>query len=142
MIRLSVYAPDRALVVNQEVPFAKLTTSEGEIEILPDHIKMVGVLRPGMFEFEHPEKGVVRGFISNGYFEVADGELMVLAETLEKDSEIDLERAAKAQKKAEAGMVLGEWTEGNFSKISRKYERALARQSVAQGYVKQSGLKQ
>ena len=142
LIELSVFAPDRTLVHKEQVVSVRLTTTEGEIQILPEHLKMVGVLRPGLFEFERPENPesklelrTLRGFISNGYFEVSDNKCVVLAETLEKDSEIDLERAIKAQVKAEktfaATQAEESWTEEAYEKTARKYERSLARQGVA-----------
>ncbi len=137
MIELSVFAPDRTLVQKEQVTAVRLTTTEGQIEILTDHEKMVGVLRPGLFEFENGEHTVLRGFISNGYFEVGNNKCVVLAETLEKEAEIDLERALRAQKKAEALFAANtndeemRWTAEHFEKTSRKFERSLARQAVA-----------
>lgn len=138
-MELNVYAPDRTLVQREQVTSIRLTTTEGEIEILQDHEKMVGVLQPGLFEFSNGDQVLLRGFISNGYFEVGDNRCVVLAETLEKDAEIDLERAERAQKKAEAafagtsagGAGKEEWSSELYEKTSRKFERSLARQAVA-----------
>ena len=46
---LSILAPERRLIEGERVVSTVLTTTEGEIEILPGHANMVAELEPGRF---------------------------------------------------------------------------------------------
>jgi F-type H+-transporting ATPase subunit epsilon len=128
-MKLSLFAPNRKLLDNVDVSSVLVTGSEGQIEILPGHANMVGLLQPGLFGYKTSE-GAVWAFISVGFFEVLDSHVFVMGETIELSHEIDLGRAKAAQKKAEE--ALKDQTAGpeNFNKYQLKLQRSLLRQSV------------
>ena len=129
-LKLSVYSPERKLIERREIDIVTLPTSEGQIQVLPGHVQMAGRLETGPFSFI--EKGQeVRGVITSGFFEVAGEDVIVLAETLELASEIDLQRARLAQKKAEDGLKEATLEEGHFLKYQLKLQRSLIRQHEA-----------
>ena len=127
---LSILAPERRLIEGERVVSTVLTTSEGEIEILPGHANMVAQLEPGRFSYT-PRGGKPRhGVISSGFVNVEDGSVKVVAETIELASEIDKARAKTAQTNAEK-QLSSDLDEQSFRKQQLKLQRSLVRQAVA-----------
>lgn len=130
-LKLSILSPERRLVQSFAVESVTLTTSEGQIQILPGHAAMIGALETGTFHYEAPGKGQTLGVISTGFFEVRNDEVTVMAETLELQTEIDMTRARSAQSKAESALQSPELDEHQFRKYQLKLQRSLIRQQVA-----------
>jgi F-type H+-transporting ATPase subunit epsilon len=135
VLKLSILSPERRLVERVEVDEITLPGSEGQIQILPGHAAMVGTLQAGGFAYHHAgphtEKGSVFGALSTGFFEVKDDEVQLMVETLELKSEIDVDRAKKAQAAAEKTLLESDLDEHQFRKYELKLQRALIRQQVA-----------
>ena len=127
---LSILAPERRLIEGERVVSVVLTTSEGEIEILPGHANMVAQLSPGKFVYTPRGEKPVRGVISSGFVNVEDGDVKVVAETIELANEIDVSRARVAQLKAEKELAEASLDEQSFRKYQFKLQRAIIRQSV------------
>src|SRR4051794_27957055 len=100
-LRLSILSPERRLVESIIVEEVTLPTSEGQIQVLPGHAAMIGVIETGIFNYLSPGKPPVFGVLSTGFFEVKDFDVYVMAETLELKAEIDIDRAKKAQQQAQ-----------------------------------------
>ncbi|NDG85687.1 MAG: ATP synthase F1 subunit epsilon [Proteobacteria bacterium] len=131
--KLSVFAPERRLTQDEEVSSFVLTTASGEIEILAGHANMVSALDTGKFVYTPTGKTPVRGVISSGFVNVENGNVKVIAETLELAHEIDISRARAAQEKAEKMLSDASLEQGSFRKYQLKLQRALIRQSVGGG---------
>jgi F-type H+-transporting ATPase subunit epsilon len=134
-LKLSVFTPEKKLLETVEVDEVTLPGSEGQIQVLPGHAAMVGGLETGVFSFlkagSSSGSAAETGVVSTGYFTVQEDQLTVLAETLELRQGIDIERARKAQKKAEDALKAADLDPSNFRKYQLKLERALIRQQVA-----------
>ena len=130
-LNLTVYSPERKLIESKPILEITLNSAIGQIQILPGHAHLIGALVSGPFSYTSPEGNKVSGFISSGYFETKNEEIKVLAEVLELSSEIDLDRAKRAQKKAEAELQDPSIEEHRFKKYQLKLERALIRQQIA-----------
>jgi F-type H+-transporting ATPase subunit epsilon len=130
-LKLSVLTPERRLVENVLVEEVMLPTSEGQIQLLPGHASLIGTLETGFFRFSAPEKPETFGVISSGFFQVKEGEVYVMAETLELKVEIDVERAKKAQQQAEETLKAAELDDHQFKKYQLKLQRSLIRQQIA-----------
>jgi F-type H+-transporting ATPase subunit epsilon len=128
---LTILTPERKLPEGTEVEELTLTTSEGMIQILPGHAPMVGTLETGIFTYRTAAGEKVGGFISTGFFEVKDERVSLMAETIEFQDEINLERAKKAQRVAEETLRQAELDESKFKKYQLKLDRAVTRQEVA-----------
>lgn len=126
MLKLTVLSADRRIVENVQADEITLTGSEGQIQILPGHQKMVGNLEPGLFEY-HSSAGEDFGFISYGFFQVDSDHVTVAAETVELTSEINFERAKLALEKAEKHLNSADLSELQRIKYFRKLERARLR---------------
>jgi len=129
-LKLSILSPERRLLEGVIVEEVTLPGSEGQIQILPDHAPMIGSLQTGFFNYRSKDKGVVWGVISTGFFEVKDQEVQVMAETLELKSEIDVDRAKKAQQLAEDTLKAADLDEHRFNKYQLKLQRSIIRQQL------------
>ena len=127
---LTILSPERRLIENLEVTEVTLPTSEGEIQILPGHAAMVGTLQTGVFSYIPAGEAKLLGVATSGFFEVSDGTLTVMAETLELKGEIDVERAKKAQKLAEEILKDANLDDHQFRKYQLKLQRSLVRQHL------------
>ncbi len=77
--------------------------AEGELGILPGHAKLVTLLSHGEMRIRH--QGEEEFFaVFGGFLEVADNRVIVLADTAERASEIDILRAATARENAETAL--------------------------------------
>ncbi len=130
-ITLTLLSAERQVVASVSASSITLTGSEGQIQVLPGHAHMIGTLETGSFQFTPVNGTPVVGVISTGFFEVTDDHIKVLAETVELASEIDLERAKRAQQRAEAALQKAEMDDHQFKKYQLKLQRALIRQQIA-----------
>jgi F-type H+-transporting ATPase subunit epsilon len=78
-----------------------MNTLDGRVEILPHHIALISVLKPGEVLIKHAAqtKPVV---VSGGFVEVSNNEVTILADTAEHVHELDLGRAQKAVELAQS----------------------------------------
>ena len=130
VLKLSILSPERRLVEGIEVDEVTLPGSEGQIQLLPGHAPMIGTLETGIFKCHSHGKEVTAGVISTGFFHVKSDTVVVMAETLELKGEIDLERARRAQKKAEETLQGAALDEQQFNKYQLKLQRAIIRQQI------------
>ena len=129
MIEVDIVTPTRKLVEGAKVSSLKIPAKRGEIQIFPGHTDLMSVLGTGPLSFV--EDGRERKFaVSYGFLEVRHDKVLVLAETAEEATDIDLNRAKNAQKKAQDALT-GVLTEDTFQKHQLKLQRSLVRQQVA-----------
>lgn len=131
MLKLTILSPERRLLEGQAVDEVTLFGSEGQIQILEGHAPMVGTLEVGEFSFRGTDGKSTAGFITDGFFEVRNNELVVTAETLELKAEIDIDRAKKAQLEAERVLKEANLDPDSFNRYQLKLQRALIRQQIA-----------
>ena len=127
---LSILAPERTLIKNESVGSLIITTSKGEIEVLPGHADMISTLETGRFIYQPTKGSKVVGVISSGFLNVENGSVKVVAETIELAGEIDLNRAKKAQLNAEKMLSEAALDEHSFKKYQLKLQRSIIRQSL------------
>ncbi len=77
----------------------EMNTSEGEIGILPGHIPMTVIVKPGILKI-YEEEGVKSAALHAGFVEILPDKVTVLAEIVEWPSEIDESRALAALERA------------------------------------------
>lgn len=129
MLEVDIVTPTRRLVVGAHTPAAYIPGANGTLKILPGHADLLTTLGAGILSFA--EDGVEKKFaVSYGFAEVKNNKVTVLAETCEPADEIDVERAHKAQTKAQQALA-GNLTQADFQKQQLKVQRALIRQQVS-----------
>jgi len=96
---LQIIAPDR-IFYEGEVKMVEMVTSEGEIGVLKGHIPMTNILKPGIINIieEDVEK---QAALHEGFVEILQEKVTVLAEIAEWPDEIDINRANEAKIRAE-----------------------------------------
>ncbi len=135
-IKFQIITPER-VVFSEDVDQVTMMTATGEITVLPRHIPLVTVLRPGELRYKQngEEKTIA---VSGGFAEVKpDNSLVILADTAEHAAEIDITRAEEAKTRAEKLMQEVRSKEDvDYVSLQAAMERALTRLKVAQKYKK------
>ncbi len=128
MIEVDIVTPSRRILEGVKVERVSLPTENGTITVLPGHAELVTLLGTGILTF--PSGTGERKFVvSYGFAMVRKNKVIVLAETCEEGSEIDLARAKAAQKKAEQHLGTAK-DEREMRKYQLKLERSIARQQI------------
>jgi F-type H+-transporting ATPase subunit epsilon len=96
---LEIVTPER-LAYSDTVDAVNLPGIEGELGVLPHHAPLVSML--GVGELRIRKGGAEESFaIVGGFLQVRPDKVVVMAETADMASEIDLEKAQEARRSAE-----------------------------------------
>jgi F-type H+-transporting ATPase subunit epsilon len=129
-IRLEIVTPER-LVFDETVDGVTLPGSEGELGVLPNHAPLVSTL--GVGELKIRSGGTEDWFaIAGGFVQVLPDKVVVMAETADLSSEIDLEKAQAARRDAEQVLESGYHEGADLSAARAALQTALLRERVAQ----------
>lgn len=123
---LSLVTPQKEMVVDAEVDQVNIPGFDGDMGILANHAPLFTILRPGRFSYQNGEDEVEL-VISQGYAEVTDNRVTVLAESAEFLDEVDLARAETARADAEKLLEKTDLEGDAFKEAQDKLFRALAR---------------
>lgn len=128
-MKLEIVTP-YSKVVDMEVDEVTATGKIGEFCVLPGHAPFLTSLKIG--ELAYKNNGALEHLALNwGYFEIKDDKIIILVETAESATEIDLERAKAAQGRAEEALKKLAPEDKQFKVYEAALERALIRMQVA-----------
>ncbi len=128
--RLEIVTPEKRVYAD-DVDFATLPGSEGELGILPHHAPLISILGAG--ELRVRKGGVEESFaIIGGFVQVLPDKVVVMAETADLASEIDVERAQKARVAAERVLESGIVEPVDLAKVRAELQAAIVRIRVAE----------
>ena len=96
---LRIITPDRIFYENQ-VKMVEFNTTEGEIGVLPGHIPLTVIVKPGILDITEAG-GDKMAALHAGFAEILPDRVTILAEVIEWPEEIDGERASAALHRAE-----------------------------------------
>ncbi|MCF8068156.1 MAG: F0F1 ATP synthase subunit epsilon [Desulfobacterales bacterium] len=99
-IRLEVVTPEKA-VVSEEVEIAVCPGELGEFGVLAGHTPFLSTLKIGSIRYTDAEGKERMVFVSGGFAEVLPDRVTVLAESAERRSQIDVDRAQSALERAQ-----------------------------------------
>jgi F-type H+-transporting ATPase subunit epsilon len=129
-LQLEIVTPER-LAYSDEVDAVTLPGIEGELGVLPHHAPLVSTL--GIGELRIRKGGTEESFaIVGGFLQVLPTKVVVLAETADMASEIDLEKAQEARREAEKALESGYHEGADLSTARAALQTALLRERVAQ----------
>ena len=127
---LEIVTPER-LAYSDTVDSVQLPGVEGELGVLPHHAPLVSML--GVGELRIRKGGEVESFaIVGGFLQVRPDRVVVMAETADMASEIDLQRALAAKAEAEKALEGGFDEPSDLTMARAQLQAALIRIRVAE----------
>jgi len=129
-LRLEIVTPERR-AYEDDVDSVVLPGSEGELGVLPHHAPLLSTL--GVGELRIRKGGQEEFFaIAGGFLQVRPDRVVVMAETADMASDIDLESAEKARRDAEQILAEGFDEPADLARARASLQRALLRIRVAE----------
>lgn len=128
-VRLDIVTAER-LVYSEEVDLVIAPGIEGELGILPQHMPLMTTLEPGEMVVRTGAEEFSLA-ISGGFLEVRPDRIIVLADSAERDDEIDLARAEEARRRARE-RIDRPTTDVDVARAEAALRRSMARLKVAE----------
>ena len=129
-LRLEIVTPEK-LAYADDVEGVVCPGVEGELGILPHHAPLLTTL--GYGELRIRSGGREEYFaIAGGFLQVRPDKVVVMAETADMASEIDLEKATEARREAERALAEGFEEPADLARARAALQRALLRIRVAE----------
>ena len=97
--KLRIITPERVFYEG-EVDMVEFNTTEGQIGVLPGHIPLTVIIKPGILNIYEAE-GEKEAALHAGFVEILPEAVTILAEVIEWPEEIDAARAEAAMHRAE-----------------------------------------
>jgi len=129
-IRLEVVTPEKA-VVSEEVEIAVCPGELGEFGVLVGHTPFLSTLKIGSIRYTDAEGKDRMVFVSGGFAEVLPDRVTVLAESAERRSGIDVDRAEAAMERAQKRLDENSKDKVDFARAKAALERAIHRVQLA-----------
>jgi len=130
--QLEIVTPEKK-VVDTTAEEVQIPGKNGYLGILPGHAPLITELAVGEITFRENSSsspGEQRLAVAWGFAEVLPNKVTILAETAERPSEINVERARKAKERAEERLTSGDTTV-NVERALDALQRAETRLDVA-----------
>jgi F-type H+-transporting ATPase subunit epsilon len=129
-LQLEIVTPERRVYAD-EVDMVLVPGIDGELGVLPHHTPLVSLLGAG--ELRIRKAGDEESFaIVGGFLQVGPDKVVVMAETADMASEIDLERAQEARREAERALESGFHEGADLAAARAQLQQALLRIRVAE----------
>ena len=129
-LHLEIVTPER-LAYSDTVDSVVLPGAEGEMGILPHHAPLLATL--GVGELRIRKGSDIEFFaIAGGFLQVRPDKVVVMAETADMASEIDLEKAEAARREAERALETGYHEGADLAAARAALQQALLRIRVAE----------
>lgn len=125
--QLRIITPDRVFYEG-EVDMVEFNTTEGEIGVLPGHIPLTVIIKPGILNIYEAE-GEKHAALHSGFVEILPERITILAEIVEWPEEIDENRAEAALRRAEE-RLRSRTPETDVARAETALLRAMARINV------------
>lgn len=127
--QLEVISPERIFYTG-EVEMVELTTTEGEIGIYADHIPLTTIIAPGVMTITETSDQMKEAAVLEGFMEITQDKVTVLAQSCEWPEEIDINRANEAKARAERRLKSTD-ENINMSRAELALRKSLIRLEVA-----------
>jgi F-type H+-transporting ATPase subunit epsilon len=127
---LEIVTPEK-LAYRDQVDEVLVPGADGQLGILPHHTPLITTLGVGELRIR---KGTAEEYfaIVGGFLQVRPDKVVVMAETADIASEIDLERAQQARRDAEAALSSAYVEPADVASARAALDRALVRIRVAE----------
>ena len=129
-LHLEIVTPER-LAYEDDVDMVIAPGSEGELGILPHHAPLITMLGAG--ELRIKKGGAEESFaIIGGFLQVRPDKVVVMAETADLASDIDLEKAQAARREAERALESAANEPADLARARAQLQQALLRIRVSE----------
>lgn len=136
---LRIITPERVFYEGK-VDMVEFNTTEGEIGVLPGHIPLTVIIKPGVLNIYEPEGQMREGHrtqegncreaaLHAGFAQILPEGITILAEIIEWPDEIDEKRAEEAKHRAEERLH-SKTPETDIARAETALDRAIARIQV------------
>lgn len=125
--QLRIITPDRVFYENT-VEMVEFNTTEGQIGVMPGHIPLTVIVKPGILTI-HEAEGEKMAALHAGFAEILPEGITILAEIIEWPEEIDQGRAEAALHRAEERLH-SKTPETDIARAETALQRAVARIQV------------
>ena len=132
-IRLQVVTPQK-LVVDEDAQIVMAPGSQGEFGVLIGHTPFLTTLKNGTVRYDDPNGQEHYVFVSGGFAEALPDRVTVLAESAERQDDIDKARAQAAMERAQKrldGEALAPGEKIDEARARAALERAMHRIALA-----------
>ncbi|MEJ6510983.1 MAG: ATP synthase F1 subunit epsilon [Actinomycetota bacterium] len=128
-LAVELVSPERTLFSGDASMVRARTVGGGDIAFLTGHAPFVGALAIGTVEITLAEGGSEKAAVHGGFIEVSHDRVKILSDLAELSSTIDVERARKAQEKAQAAAQ-----NSDDADVTAALARATARLTTVEGF--------
>lgn len=122
-LHLKIVTPEK-LALEEEVDMVTLTSSEGELGILPNHAALMAKLMPGQLIIKKGSKQEILA-TGDGFIQIANNTLTILTDLAVTDTEIDERAVEDAKKRAEQALEQ-KLTDEEYAETMAILEKSLA----------------
>lgn len=130
MLKLEVVTPEK-YVVSEDVEIVMAPGILGEFGVLPEHTPFLTSLKIGRIHYKDKNGKDHNVFVSGGFAEALPDRVTILAESAEKEVNIDLERARAALDRAQKRLQEKK-DSTNFERAKTALYRAIERIKIAE----------
>lgn len=127
---LEIVTPERKVYEN-DARMIIVKGVEGELGILPNHIPLVTALQIAPVLVRKPEGKDQMIAVHGGFMEVRKDKVVILAESAELATDIDVDRARSAKERAEQRLAKIKQQDIDFKRAQLALHRAMNRIDVA-----------
>lgn len=99
-VKFEVVTPERK-ILEEEAESVIVPGTEGYLGVLPRHTPLLTTLKPGVVSYRKVGRETEQLAVSGGFMEAGPDKVIILADTAELASEIDIERARRSRSRAE-----------------------------------------
>ena len=124
---LRIITPDRVFYEG-EAEMVEFNTTEGQVGVLPGHIPLTVIIKPGVLTI-HEAEGEKTAALHAGFAEILPEGITILAEIIEWPDEINESRAEAARERAEE-RLRSRTPETDIARAETALQRAIARIQV------------
>ena len=133
--KTEIVTPEK-LVFSEEIESLVIPAERGYLGVLAGHAPLLATLQPGEITIKGAARGELHFATSGGFMEVTPGKAVLLTESAEEVSQIDLARAEESKKRAQERLASTAGKDVDKVRAKAALERAVNRLKIAQKYKK------
>lgn len=127
-LNLKVVTPEK-LVIDEMVDQVNISTTEGEIGILPQHANLMAKVIPGHLQIKKGGKTDSLA-VGEGFLQIKDNVLTIMADLAVDEVEIDEKAAEEAKKRAQQALSEKILSDEEYAETLAVLEKSLAQLKV------------